>query len=375
MDFSLSEEQELLKKSARDFLTEKFPKKLVLELENSDAGFSPDLWKEMADLGWMGLVIPEKYGGAGRGFFELAVLLQEIGMAAAPTPYFPTIVLGVLPLLDLGNEAQKQAYLPKVAAGELIFTLALNMPDHLGDTNSVKVTAIADKDGFVLEGINLFVPYANVADYMLVAARTNGTGANGITLFIVDAKSSDTQRNVMKSIANDKLCEVVFAQVNVPKENILGQVDQGWKPLQKIVERAAIAKCCEMLGGIQRVLDMTVQYVKERVQYGHPIGTFQAIQHYCANMAIDVDGSRLSIYHAAWMLAEGIPCTKEIAIAKAWTNEAYRRTATLAHQIHGALGFTLDHDLHYYLRRAIAAETAFGNTDYHQSMLTRELGF
>ena len=376
MDLALSEEQEMLKNMARDFLTDKFPKTVVKEIEESELGYSPELWREMAELGWMGLALPEKYGGGDMSFIDLAVLLEEMGRACLPGPYFSTVVLGGLTILDTGSEEQKQEYLPKIASGEAIFTLALTEFSARYDAAAIETEAVADKDAYILNGTKLFVPDAHIADYMLVVARTDekSKADQGITLFIADAKSPGISYTVLKTIANDKLCEVVFDQVKVPKENILGQLNQGWSEVQKIVQRAAVAKCCEMVGCIQQALDMTVDYAKERKQYDRPIGSFQVIQHYCADMVTDVDGTRLSTYQAAWMLSEGLPCAQEIAIAKAWAGEACQRVMALAHQIHGAIGVTIDHDLQYYTRRAKAAEVSFGDANFYREIVAQEMG-
>ncbi len=376
MDLALSEEQEMVKKMARDFLTDKFPKTVVKEIEESELGYSPELWREMAELGWMGLALPEKYGGGDMSFLDLAVLLEEMGRACLPGPYFSTVVLGGLTILDAGSEEQKQEYLPKIASGEAIFTLALTESSARYDAAAIETEAATDKDAYILNGTKLFVPDAHIADYMLVVARTDekSKGEEGITIFMVDAKSPGISYTVLKTIANDKLCEVVFSQVKVPKENVLGQLNQGWSVVQKIIQRAAVAKCCEMVGCIQQALDMTVDYAKERKQYDRPIGSFQVIQHYCADMATDVDGTRLSTYQTAWMLSEGLPCTKEVAIAKAWAGEACQRVMALAHQIHGAIGVTIDHDLQYYTRRAKAAEVSFGDANFYREIVAQEMG-
>ncbi len=376
MDFALSEEQEMLKTMARDFLTNRCPKTAVKEMEEDEKGYSPELWQEMAGLGWMGLALPEKYGGGDMSFLDLAILLEEMGRACLPGPFFSTVVLGGLSILDAGSAEQKQEYLPKIASGEVIFTLALTEPSATYDAASITVKATADNNDYILNGTKLFVPDAHIADYLLCVARTKeGKGAeDGITLFLVDGKSPGISYTVLKTIANDKLCEVVFDQVRTPKENILGELDQGWQEVQKIVERAAVAKCCEMVGGIQQVLEMTVDYAKERKQFGRPIGSFQAIQHYCANMATDADGARFATYQAAWRLSEGLPSSKEVAIAKAWTGEAYGHIIALAHQIHGAIGFTMDHDLHYYTRRAKAAQVTFGDADFYREIVAQEMG-
>jgi alkylation response protein AidB-like acyl-CoA dehydrogenase len=376
MNLAFSEEQEMLKKMARDFLTDKFPKTVVKEIEGSELGYSPELWKEMAGLGWMGLVLPEKYGGSGMGFLDLAVLLEEMGRACLPGPFFSTVILGGLTIADAGSEAQKEKYLPKIASGEMFFTLALTEPSAQYDADAIETRATADKDGYEINGTKLFVPDAHIADYMLVAARTDekAKAEKGISLFIVDSKSPGISPTVLKTIANDKLCEVVFKGVKVPKENLLGKLNQGWGEVEKLIQRAAVAKCCEMVGCIQQALDMTVSYAKERKQYDRPIGSFQVIQHYCADMATDVDGTRLATYQAAWMLSEGLPCAKEIAIAKAWAGEACQRVMALAHQIHGAIGVTIDHDLQYYTRRAKAAEVSFGDASFYREVVAREMG-
>ncbi len=376
MDFGLSEEQEMLKKMARDFLTNRCPKTVVKELEENQKGYSPELWREMAGLGWMGLVLPEKYGGSGMSFLDLAVLLEEMGRACLPGPFFSTVVLGGLPILDAGNEEQKQKYLSQIASGEAIFTLALTEAGAQYDAASVTVKAAADKGAYIISGTKLFVPDAHIADYLLCVTRTNEQAEteNGNTIFVVDAKSPGISYTVLKTMAGDKLCEVVFDQVRASKDDILGKLGRGWDVVQRAVERAAVAKCCEMLGTMQRVLEMTVDYAKERRQYDRPIGSFQVIQHYCVNMATDVDGSRFSTYQAAWRLSQGLPSAREVAIAKAWIGEAYGRVITLAHQIHGAIGCTIDHDLQFYTRRGKAAEFTYGGGDFYREIVAQEMG-
>ena len=179
---------------------------------------------------------------------------------------------------------------------------------------------------------------------------------------------------VLKTICNDKLCEVVFEDVLVPKQMVLGELDKGWAGIQRAMQRASVASCCEMVGGAQQVLEMTVSYCKQRVQFGRPIGSFQAIQHYCANMATDIDGAGLVTYQAAWMISRGLNCDLEIAIAKSWTGNVYRRTTAISHQIHGAIGITMDYDLHFYSRRAKTAEVTFGDTDFWQETIAHGIG-
>ena len=373
MKLTLTEEQEMLRKTARDFLTDKCSKKFVKQMEESETGYSGELWQEMAELGWMGLAFPGKYGGGDMSFLDLAILLEEMGRACLPGPFFSAVVLGGLSILDVGNEEQKQEHLPQLIRGKRLFTLALTEPGrHNYDASSVAMEATRDDDSYIINGTKLFVPDAHVADYLLCVARTKPR--SGITVFLVDAKSPKMKHTVLKTIAGDKLCEVVFDQLSVAKANILGRLNQGWSPVEKIIQRAAVGKCCEMVGNVQRVLEMTVDYAKERKQFDRPVGSFQIIQHYCADMATDVDSARFSTYQAAWMLSEGLPCAKEVAIAKAWISQASQRVFALAHQIHGAIGVTIEHDLHYYTRRAKAAEVAFGDADFYREVVAREMG-
>jgi len=377
VDPRLSEEQEILRKSARDFLTEKCPKSLVREMEKDEKGYSPELWKEIADLGWMGLVFPEKYGGGGMSFLDLAILLEEMGRACFPGPFFSTVVLGGLPILYIGTDEQKEKYLPEIINGKAIFAMALTEADGTYNASSVKVKANADNGNYVINGTKLFIHDAYVADYFICVARTDDKAKDedGITIFIVDAQSPGISITVLDTIARDKQCEVVFDNVKVPKENILGKLNQGWSEVQKIIERAAIAKCCEMLGGMEAVLDMTVAYVKERIQFDVPVGVFQAIQHHCVYMLLEVEGSRAGTYDAAWRISTGRPYSDEAAITKAWVSDAYQRVVALGTQSHGGVSIMEDHDLPRYFRRAKAAELLFGDARFHRKTVARKLGF
>jgi len=376
MDFGLSEEQEMLRTSARDFLRKECPKQLVRQLDESVEGYSPELWRKMAELGWMGLPFPEKYGGGGGSFLDLVVLLEAMGYNVVPGPFFSTVVLGGLTILSAGNEEQKKDFLSRIATGKLILTLALTEPSARYDAASIKTTAVAHNGNHIINGMKLFVPDANVADYLLCVARTKTTGKpeNGITVFLVDSKSPGVKCTLLKTLARDKQCEVVFDKVSVPKNNILGGLNHGWQVVQDVLQKAKVAKCAEMVGGAQAALDMAIAYAKERVQFNRPIGSFQAIQHYCANMVSDVDGSRFVTYKAAWKVSEGLPAAFDVAVAKAWTGSAYGRVTLMGHQIFGAVGFTMDHDMHLYYRRAKAGDIMFGDSAFQRKIVAQELG-
>lgn len=373
MDLSFSEEQEMLRKMARDFFANKCPKSLVREMAEDDKGYTPELWKEMASLGWMGLAIPEQCGGMG-SFFDLCILLEEMGRACLPGPFVSGAV-GGFTILEAGSKEQKKKWLPLIAQGEIIVTLALTEPSACFTPDGIEVAATVAGDAFVIEGTKLFVPDANVAHYLIVATRTD-KGVNpeaGISLFMIDAKTPGIAISVLKTIAGDKQCEVVFDKVKVPASAMLGARGKGWIYIHKVLQKAAIGMCAQMVGGAQQVLEMTIQYAKERVQFDKPIGSFQAVQHHCANMVTDVNTCWLMTYQAAWMLSEGMPCAEEVAMAKAWTSEAFRRVSSLGHQIHGGIGFTEDHDMPLYSKRAKAWELAFGDADFHREAVASML--
>jgi alkylation response protein AidB-like acyl-CoA dehydrogenase len=374
MNFNLQEEQDMLKKTARDFLTNRCPKTLVREMEEDEKGYPTELWQEIADLGWTGLAFPEKYGGGGMSFLDLVLLIEEMARACLPSPFFATVILSGLAILDAGTEEQKQAYLPQVSSGKSIFTLALYEGETQPEVGSIAATATAKNGHFIISGTKLFVPNAHVADHILYVTRTNKQAGEGVTVFIVDAKSPGISNTVLDTIAKDKLCEVTFDNVRVSKDNILGQRGIDLKVMQGIIERAVVAKCCEMVGYSQQMLEMTIDYAKERKQFDRPIGSFQIIQHYCSNMLTDVEGLRLSAYQAAWRLSEGLPATKEVAVAKAWASEAGERIISLGHQIFGAMGVTNDHDLHLYTRRIKAAQLTFGDADFYHEVLAQDMG-
>ena len=376
MDLSFTEEQEILKKSARDFLANECPKKLVRELDEGELGYSPELWRKMAELGWMGVVVPEEFGGIGGTFLDLAILLEEMGYNILPGPFFSTMILGALPIIGFGTAEQKQAYLPPIVSGEKILTMALLDPAAKYEAAAITTKAKSADGGYVINGTKLFVPDAHVADYILCVARTKkgANPENGITVFIVNAKAPGVKCTLLQTIAKDKQNEVIFDNVKVGAKDILGKVNQGWPIVADTLEKAAAAKSAEMVGGAQAALEMAVSYAKERVQFGRPIGSFQAIQHYCANMLTDVDGARYIMYEAAWLLSEGLPAAKQVAMAKAWVGDASKRVTLLAHQIFGAVGFTMELDLHLYYRRALAGSMAFGDSDYQREIVAKSLG-
>ena len=376
MDLALTETQQMLKSSAREFLGQECQPALVRAMEEDERGYSPDLWQQMADLGWMGLVVPERYGGTGGDFLDLAVLLEEMGRALVPGPFFSTIVLGALIIQDGGSDAQKADLLTQICGGQLIMTLALTEASATFRPEGVQVEARQEDGDYAINGTKLFVPEAHVADVIIVAARTSSSSdaADGITLFLVPRSIPGLTATPLNTLGSDKLCEVVFDNVRLPASSVMREVGKGWTVVERALQRGAAAKCVEMLGGAEAVLEMTTEYVKQRVQFGRPIGTFQAIQHHSADIATDVECSRPMAYQAVSLLAEGLPAATQVSMAKAWVSDAYQRVCALAHQSHGAIGFTRDHNLQLYSRRARAQEVAFGNASFHRELVAQTLG-
>jgi len=372
MTYDLNEEQSMLRDSAHKFLAEECPGEFVRRMAEDEKGFTTELWQKMAELGWMGLAIPEEYGGSGMSFLHLAVLLAEMGYYCLPGPFFTDVVLGSLTLLEAGREEQKADILPGLATGNRILTLALLEEDGRYSAEGVRLSACREGDQYVLSGTKLFVPDAHVADTIICAGRTDGA-REGISLFLVDAKTAGISTNLLKTMAGDKQCEVAFEGVTVPEASLLGEAGRGWPILRKVLLMAAVAKSAEMSGVAQRTLEMAVTYVKDRVQFGRPVGAFQAVQHHCANMLTYADTIRYMALHAAWKIGAGLPFEKDASMCKAWVSDSCRKLVALGHQVIGGMGFMEEHDMHFYFERAKAAEIAFGDADFHRELVAEAM--
>lgn len=372
MNFAFSEEQEELRRLARKWLEEKSPSAVVRRLMDSEDGFDHALWKETAAMGWQAMAIPEEYGGAGFGFLEQVVLLEEMGRALHPTPYLATAVMAASLLLEAGSEEQKQKYLPALAAGDLTATVAFTEPNGLWEEAGVEATAARNARGFVLSGTKSFVLDGHTAGLLIVAART----ADGVGLFLLDATSSALSRRRLETMdMTRKLAEVIIDAVEVAPEALLGEVGTGWNLIERMLARAAVALAAEQVGGAQKCLDMSVDYAKVRHQFGRPIGSFQAIKHKCADMLVQVESARSAAYYAAWAVSEDNDEVPLIApLAKSYCSEAFFFCASENIQIHGGIGFTWEHDAHLYFKRAKSSELLFGEPAHHRAVLATRLG-
>ncbi len=379
MDFGFSEEQEMLRQSARGMLEKECPSAVVRRLMEDERGYAPELWKRMGTLGWTGLVIPESFGGAGLSYVDLVVVLEEMGRVLLPSPFIWTVLFGEA-LRRGGSEERKKALLPKLAAGELIGTLAYMEPSGLWDAAGISMVAAERGTGFRLDGVKLFVNDAHVADYFLVAARIGAdAGADprqGITLFAMEAERPGISVHPLKTMDQTrKMAEVSFKAVEAGAADVVGERGQGWKTLSEVIDRGKVALAAEMVGGAHKVLDMAVEYAKVREQFGRPIGSFQAIQHKCANMLVDVESATSAVYYAAWAVSqEAAEAPLAAAMAKAAASDAYRRTAAEGIQTHGGIGFTWEHDLHLYYKRAKSSEFTFGDATFNREIVAQLIG-
>lgn len=375
MDFALNDEQEMLKKSACDFLKSECPKSVVRQLEESDSGYSGQLWKKMAQLGWMGILIPEEYGGVGRTLIEEAVLFEEFGRAAMPGPMFATL-MGTLVVLEGAAEGLKKNLLTRVAAGDLVLTLAIDEPEAACDPRFVITRATRKGGAYALSGTKLFVPFAHIAGCLLVVARTAGVPGDekGIAAFAVDGETPGISLTAMKTFAPDKQFQVDFDGASVSSDRAVRKPGGVVSMINAVFEKATAVQCASMVGGAQQELEMTAEYTKKRIQFGRPIGTFQAVQHRLADMFIDVQAARLTTYQVVWRLSEGIPAARELAIAKAVTGRACQRVAFSAQQLHGGIGVDMDGDLHFYYLREKALELTLGTPADHLKALAAMIG-
>ena len=374
MDFAFSEEQEMLRRSTRDFLAKECPPKLVRKLMDGPDAHDPALWKKMAGLGWTSLGIPESYGGAGT-YLDLIVVLEECGRALLPGPFFATMGLAVPALIESGSEAQKKEVLGAIAEGKAHATLAITEPSGRWDAAGVTLAAKPVGGGWRLDGVKLFVPDAEGADYTVVVARTRGDGEDGISLFLVKGQPKGMTVTQLKTLdMTRRWCEVRFDGVELGSDALMGASAKAWPALKRALEWATGALCAEMIGGAQKVLEASTEYAKTRHQFGKPIGIYQAVSHKLADMLVLSESGRSATYYAAWAVEADAP-DRALAssMAKAYVSDAYRKVAGDGIQVHGGIGFTWEHDMHLYFKRAKASEVTLGDATYHRELVAQAL--
>ena len=376
MNFAFSEEQEELRRTVRQFLEAKSPETEVRRLMETAEGYDTSVWKQMGqELGLQGLAIPEEYGGQGFTFIELGIVLEEMGRVLLCAPYFSSVVLAADAIMNVGTDDQKQALLPGIASGDTIATLAFTEPSGKWDAAGITMEANENVGGeFTLSGEKMFVLDGFTADTIVVVARLEGTtGTDGIMFFTVAGDAEGLTRTPLQTM------DTTRKQAKLEFDNVvaspLGSTQDGLAAFSKTLDQAAVALANEMMGGAQRVLEMSVEYAKVRVQFGRPIGSFQAIKHKCADMLLEVESGKSAAYYASWAAAEDNDELPSVAsLAKAYCSEAYFHAAAENIQIHGGIGFTWEHDAHLYFKRAKSSELMLGDPTYHRELLAQRIG-
>jgi alkylation response protein AidB-like acyl-CoA dehydrogenase len=373
MEFGFSEQQNLLRASARQFLERESPSDVVHRMSDDPQGYLPDLWQKMAELGWMGLVLPETYAGSGLSFVDLTILMEEMGRVLLPAPFFSSVALGALTVLEVGSDEQRRLLLPRLARGEVKVCLALLEADGRYDPRGIGLRASIRGNRATLNGTKLFVVDAQLADYVICVARTRG-GRNpesGISLFVLDSKAPGVICTPLVSMDQTRrLSEVSFTRVSVSLDAMLNGRDTAWPMLQRALDKATVALCAEMLGGAEKAMELCVAYGKSRVQFGRQIGSFQAIKHKIADMKVWVENAKSVVYYAAWAVDSNAPeASRSASMAKAYCSEMYSRVTADGMQVHGGIGFTWDHNMHLYFKRAKSSEVLLGNATWHRERI------
>jgi alkylation response protein AidB-like acyl-CoA dehydrogenase len=370
MNFAFTEEQDELRSTIRAFLEAKSAESAVRELMETEDGYDQAVWGQMAEqMGLQGLHIPEEFGGSGFSYVELGIVLEEMGRRLLCAPFFSTVVLAANTLLQSGDDEAKKAHLPGIASGETIAAVAFTEPSGKWDESGITMEASESGDGYTLSGTKSFVIDGHLANLLIVAARTAG----GVSLFTVDGGASGITKTSLSTM--DQTRKQAKLEFDNTQATLLGEEGKGWDVLSTVLDLAAVGLAAEQVGGAQFVLEMAVQYAKDRVQFGRPIGSFQAIKHKCADMLLEVESAKSAAYYALWCAAEMNDELPSVAsLAKAYCSEAYFHATAENIQIHGGIGFTWEHPAHLYFKRAKSSELLFGDPTYHRELLAQRIG-
>ncbi len=375
MDLSLTAEQQLLVESARSFLTHRCPITLVRAMEEDEHGFDRQLWQEMAPLGWQGIELPHEYGGSGQTFLETTLLLEEMGRVLLPAPFLATAAMVAPLLLALGSEEQRRRWLPGIASGQIVATLAVLEPGARDEWQAPSLIAQRDGDELRLSGRKRMVTFAAHSDLLVTVVQRQGLGTS---LIAVEQGTAGLSCTRLSTLGGDPLYDVCFDDVRVSQRALIGEDGGARAPAEPAIGRTFLHACVGSLayivGAAERVLEMTVDYAKTRMQFGRPIGGFQAVAHRCVDMRSDIDALRYLVYQAAWSLAEKRPAEFEVSAAKTYANEALQRIFKNAHQVHGAIGFSKECDLQLFTRRAKATELRWGSATLHAERVAQAMG-
>ena len=374
MDILPSEEEQMLKNVAREFLEAEVSTALVREMELDGLGYPPALWKQMADLGWLGMSIPEQFGGQGLPITYLGLILEEAGRVMAPVPLHSTMV-AALTLAAIGTDQQKQDILPAVSDGSMVLTWAVQERDARLIPDAIELDAKADGDGWILNGTKMFVDNFVVAERCLIAARTSpkSGSSQGISLFIVDPNGNGVNQTALVTLAKDKQSRVDFKDHRIERTALVGELDEGWPLVEAMLDRGTALLCCQMVGAARKDAEMAIEYAKNRVAFGRPIGSFQSVQHMLADMLLHVDGGEMLTFEALWKMDEGLPASVQVSQAKAFCNEKCESVVRTSQVIHGGIGFMMEFDLHLWFRRVTSWSLRLGTTYDHRARIASAL--
>lgn len=325
-------------------------------------------------MGWLGVLVPAKYGGYGGGFLDLLILVQEMGRSALPGPFFATAILGGTAILEGGSAEQKQELLPRLATGELLMTLALSEPDVDFGLDHLNTAAVQRNGDYFVTGTKVFVPNAHIAEALLCVTSTTFSAniQNETSVFLIGRREPGVSLTPIRTNLVEPQFEVALTDARARSR--VGTRDNARPWMERVLLKAMVAKCAQMVGAIQKLLEMTVEHAKVRVQFDRPIGSLQAVQHHCANVTVLLDTTELMTYRAGWNIEQGLPYFREVLRAKAWTNQACIQAAALAHQVHGGMGFMREHDLHLFSRQLMTSAYLLGGTAWCHRQIASDIG-
>ena len=374
MDVLPGEEEQMVKNLAREFLEAECPPSLAREMEKDNLGYPPELWKKISDLGWFGMSLPETYGGQGLPLSYLGLISEELGRVIAPVPFLSTMVAALTIAAD-GTDQQKQSILPHISSGDMRLTWAFQELNPKLNPESIRTTATETDGGYVLNGTKMFVDNYVAADKILVTCRTSPATeiSSGLSMFIIDTNLSGMVETPLVTIAKDKQSKVTFEGVKISKDDLIGELDQGWDIAVDMLDRGTALLCAQMVGAARKDIEIGIEYAKNRVAFGRPIGAFQSVQHMCADMTIWVDGAQMLTYEALWKMDEGIPASVDVSQAKAFCNDKCQAAVRSSQVLHGGMGFMMEFDLHLWYRRVCAWTMRLGTSFEHRARVSKAL--
>ena len=374
MDVLPGEEEQMVKNLAREFLEAECPPSLAREMEKDNLGYPPELWKKISDLGWFGMSLPESYGGQGLPLSYLGLISEELGRVIAPVPFHSTMVAALTIAAD-GTDQQKQSILPHVSSGDMILTWAFQELNPKLSPESIRTTATETDDGYIINGTKMFVDNYVSADKILVTCRTSpaSESSDGLSMFIIDTNLAGMVETPLVTIAKDKQSKVTFEGVKISKDDLVGELDQGWAIAVDMLDRGTALLCAQMVGAARKDIEIGIEYAKNRVAFGRPIGAFQSVQHMCADMTIWVDGAQMLTYEALWKMDEGIPASVDVSQAKAFCNDKCQAAVRSSQVLHGGMGFMMEFDLHLWYRRVCAWTMRLGTSFEHRARISKAL--